>query len=88
MLAEVLALQARAQRLSATAASAPARARARRARPVQARLSASVQEARTAVEAGDDVKASGSLPRLKADLEKLIEELEGRPATQSSRRAR
>lgn len=88
LLAEVLALQARAQRLGSGAAPAPVRARARRARPVQARLSASVQEARTAVEAGDDVKASEALPRLKEDLEKLVEELEGRPAAQSPRRAR
>jgi hypothetical protein len=42
-----------------------------------------VQEARTLVEAGDDIKASAALPRLKANLEKLIEELEGRPAAQS-----
>jgi hypothetical protein len=87
-LADVMALQARAQRLVDTAASGPARARARRARPVQARLTTSVQEARTLVEAGNDIKASAALPRLKANLEKLIEELEGRPAAQSSRSGR
>lgn len=83
-LAAVMALQARAQRLIATAASGPARTRARRARPVYTRLTASVQEARTLVESGDDIKAQEALPRLKADLEKLVDELEGRPA-QSSR---
>jgi len=87
-LAEVLALQARAQRLIATAASGPARARARRARPTYTRLTASVQEARTLVEAGDAVKASEAFPRLKADLEKLVDELEGHPAAQSSRGGR
>ena len=86
-LAGVMALEARAQRLVATAASA-ARTRARRARAAHARLTASLQEARTLVEAGDDIKASEALPRLTAEFEKLVEELEGRPAAQSSRRAR
>ena len=87
-LAEVMALQARAQRFIATASSGPARTRARRARPVYTGLTASVQEARTLVEAGDDMKASEALPRLKADLEKLVDELEGRQAAQSSRSGR
>ena len=87
-LADVMALQARAQRLIATAASGPARTRARRSRAVYTKLTASVQEARTLVEAGDDINASGALPRLKADLEKLLEELEGHPAAQSSRSGR
>jgi hypothetical protein len=87
-LAEVMALQARAQRLIAAATSGPARTRARRARPVYTKLTASVQEARTLVEGGDDMKASEALPRLKADLEKLLEELEGHPAAQSSRSGR
>ena len=87
-LAEVLALQARAQRLVATASPGAARVRARRARPVHARLAVSVQEARAAVEAGDDSKAAAALPGLKTQLEQLVAELEGRAATQSSRRAR
>jgi hypothetical protein len=87
-LAEVLALQARAQRLAASAAGGAARVRARRARPAQARLTASVQEARAAVEAGDDVKAATVLPALKTDLERLVAELEGTAPAQSSRRAR
>ncbi|HEV8394690.1 MAG TPA: DUF4398 domain-containing protein [Vicinamibacterales bacterium] len=87
-LAEVLALQARAQRLITIASSGPARARARRARPLQARLTASVQEARAWVEAGDDIKASEALPGLKTDLERLVAELEERPAAQSSRSPR
>jgi hypothetical protein len=47
-----------------------------------------LQEARTLVEAGDDIKASEALTRLKAEFEKLIDELEGRPAAQSSRKPR
>ena len=87
-LAEVLALQARAQRLAATANSGAARVRARRARPAQAKLTASVQETRAAVEAGDDVKAAAALPALKTELERLVVELEGTAPAQSSRRAR
>jgi hypothetical protein len=87
-LAGVMALDARAQRLVATAASGPARTRARRARATHARLTASLQEARTLVEAGDDIKASEALTRLKTDFEKLVDELEGRPAAQSSRKPR
>jgi len=87
-LAGAMALQARAQRLIATASSGPARTRARRARALHAKLTASLQEARTLVEAGDDIKASEALTRLKAEFEKLIDELEGRPAAQSSRKAR
>ena len=86
-LANVLALQARAQRLIASAPPGAARARARRARPAQARLSVSVQEARAAVEAGDDSKAAAVLPGLKTELERLVAELEGAPPAQSSRRA-
>jgi hypothetical protein len=87
-LADVLSLQARAQRLIATAPPGPARVRARRARPLHARLTVPVQEARAAVEAGDDVKASEALPGLKTQLEQLVAELEGSPAAQSSRRPR
>jgi hypothetical protein len=85
-LAEVLALQARAQRLIATAGSGAARARARRARPGHARLTTRVQEARALVAGGDDVKAAAVLPALKMDLTSLVEELEGAPAAQSSRK--
>jgi len=87
-LASVMSLEARAQRLIDTAASGPARTRARRARAAHVRLTASLQEARALVEAGDDIKASEALTRLKADFEKLVDELEGHPAAQSSRRAR
>jgi len=87
-LAEVLALQAQAQRLIAAAPPGAARVRARRARSAQARLVVPVQEARAAVEAGDDAKAAAALPGLKSDLQRLVDELEGRPPTQSSRRAR
>lgn len=87
-LAEVLALQARAQRLIASAAPGAARVRARRARPLHDRLAVSVQEARAAVEAGDDVRASEALPGLKTELERLVAEIEAPPATQSSRRPR
>ena len=86
-LAEVLALQARAQRLITTAPAGAARTRARRARPALARLGTSVQEARAAVEAGDDIKASEALPGVKSALELVIQEVEGRAAAQSSRRA-
>jgi len=85
-LAEVMALQARAQRLMATAVSGAPRARARRARPEHARLTTRVQEARTLVESGDVVKAGTVLPALKTDLTALVEELEGTPAAQSSRK--
>lgn len=87
-LAEVLSLEARAQRVIATAPPGAARVRARRARPLHARLTVSVQEVRAAVEAGDDVKASEALPGLTTALEQLVAELEGSPAAQSSRRAR
>lgn len=87
-LADVLALQAQAQRLMTSATSGAARARARRTRTAMTRLSTAVQEARTLVESGDDIKASDALPGLKRDLERLIEELEGRPAAQSSRKPR
>jgi hypothetical protein len=87
-LAEVLALQAQSQRLMTAATTGAARVRARRARTVSTRLSTAVQEARALVEAGDDMKASEVLPGLKRDLEQVIDELEGRPAAQSSRRAR
>jgi len=87
-LAEVLALEARAQRLVATAAAGAPRTRARRVRPRLSALSASVQKARAAVEAGDDVKASADLPGLKTGLERLVDELEGRGAAQSSPSAR
>jgi hypothetical protein len=87
-LAEVLALQARAERLIATAPSAAARVRARRSRPLHDRLTVSVQEVRAAVEAGDDVKASEALPGLKTQLEGLIAGIDAPPATQSSRRPR
>ena len=86
-LAEVLALQARAQRLITTAPAGAARTRARRARPALARLGTSVQEARAAVEAGNDIKASEALPGVKSALELVIQEIEGRAAAQSSRRA-
>jgi hypothetical protein len=86
-LADVLALQARAQRLITSAPPGAARVRARRARPAQARLNVSVQEARAAVEAGDDSKAAAVLPGLKTELERLVAELEGAPSAQSSRRA-
>jgi hypothetical protein len=85
-LAGVMALHARAERLIATAPAGAARTRARRARTLHTRLTASVQEARAAVEAGDDSKAAAALPGLKADLEKLVAELEGTAAAQSSRR--
>jgi hypothetical protein len=88
LLAEVLALHARAERLIATATAGAARTRARRARPAVARLGESVQEARAAVEAGDDIKASEALPGLKTSLELVIAEIEGTAAAQSSRRAR
>ena len=84
-LAEVMALQARLQRLIATAGSGAARARARRVRPEHARLTTRVQEARALVESGDDVKAATVLPALKMDLTALAQELEGAPA-QSSRK--
>jgi len=87
-LAEVIALQSRAQRLIVSAATGPARGRARRARPQHARLTTRVQEARTLVEAGDDVKAAAVLPALKTELMALIEEIEGPQATQSSRKPR
>jgi hypothetical protein len=87
-LAEVLSLQARAERVIASAPPGAARARARRARPLHARLTVSVQEVRAAVEAGDDVKASEALPGLKTQLEQLVADIEAPPATQSSRRAR
>ena len=85
-LADAMALQARAQRLIATAPAGAARTRARRARTLHNRLTASVQEARAAVEAGDDLKASAQLPGLKTELEKLVAELEGPAPAQSSRR--
>ncbi|HZI81550.1 MAG TPA: hypothetical protein VFD69_18650 [Vicinamibacterales bacterium] len=85
-LAEVLSLQSRAQRLIATAPPGAARVRARRARPAHARLMAPVQEARAAVEAGDDMKAAAALPGLKTELERLVAELEGSAPAQSSRR--
>ena len=84
-LAEVMALQARAQRLIATAGPGAARTRARRARPEHARLTTRVQEARALVEQGDDVKAATVLPALKMDLTSLVQELEGASAAQSSR---
>jgi hypothetical protein len=87
-LAEVLALQAQAQRLVASATSGAARVRARRVRSATTRLSTAVQEARALVESGDDIKASEALPGLKHDLEQVIDELEGRPAAQSSRKPR
>jgi hypothetical protein len=87
-LADVLALQARAQRLIAAAPPGAARVRARRARTAHARLTASVQEARAAVEAGDDVTASAALAGLKTELERLVAEIEGPPPAQSSRRGR
>jgi hypothetical protein len=87
-LAEVLSLRARAERFVATAPPGAARARARRFRRALAGLSASVQEARAAVEAGDDTKAAAALPGLKTELERLVAELEGGPAAQSSRRPR
>ena len=87
-LAEVMALQARAQRVIATAVSGAPRARARRARPEQARLSTRVQEARTLVERGDIVKAGTVLPALKTDLTAFVEELEGVPAAQASHKSR
>jgi hypothetical protein len=87
-LAEVMALQARAQRVIATAVSGAARTRARRARPQQARLSTRVQEARTLVESGNIVKAAMVLPALKTDLTAFVEELEGVPTAQSSHKSR
>jgi hypothetical protein len=87
-LAEVLALHARAQRVAASATGGAARVRARRARPALTRLTASVQEARALVEAGDDIKAAAALPALKTDLERLVGELEGSAPAQTSRRAR
>jgi hypothetical protein len=87
-LAEVLSLQARAERFVETAPPGAARVRARLFRRVLTGTSASVQEARAAVEAGDDLKASALLPELKTWLEAVIEELEGRGVAQSSRGAR
>jgi hypothetical protein len=87
-LAEVLALHARAERYISTASAGAARVRARRARRPLAGLTMSVQEARAAVEAGDDLKASAQLPELKTRLEAMIAELEGRSAAQSSRQPR
>jgi hypothetical protein len=87
-LADVLALQARAERLIASAPPGAARARARRARAAHARLTASVQEARAAVEAGDDLKASAALPGLKTELEGLLADLETPASAQSSRSRR
>lgn len=87
-LAEVMALQARAQRVIAAAVSGAPRTRARRARPEQASLTRRVQEARTLVESGDIVKAGTVLPALKTDLTGFLEELEGAPAAQSSRKPR
>ena len=87
-LAEVLALQARAQRVAASATSGAARVRARRARPAQAKLTESVQEARAAVETGEDLKAAAALPGLKIELEALLVQLEGPAPAQSSRGSR